>query len=485
MTHGYVVPAGNSGITATFQQSGNCGTCGQFLALDGQDDRVKLTPFTLDGDYTIEFWQRPSDGFSDADAILGDSLTFSLDLANGRLRYFHNGAARVTSASAMVANQWNHYAVVRNGSQLTIYVNGVADASTTAPANSAPVTISGIGRGLFPGTYGGGLDELRIWSVARNGTQLLASRGVHVDPDDAALEAYWRFDQEPGDQVVQDLSANLRQGLLGGSLLAEPSDPDLSATNGPMLLACERTVSLQLRMLLQGAYVPSTGRMRDALRSAGLLPTTEPYSSLGFTLTSGAGAAVQPAAFATTGANAVVDWVLVEFRKPDDPSALVQRIPALLQRDGDVVGLGGASPLQLTVDGPAYHVAVLHRNHLAAMSKNPVSFGIQDAILDLTLTSTQTYGTGGQALTGGRSALWAGDCNGDGTVRYTGAGNDRDHILLEVGGSVPTALAFGYSPNDVNLDGVIRYVGADNDRDPVLVSIGGSVPTAVRTEQLP
>jgi hypothetical protein len=347
------------------------------------------------------------------------------------------------------------------------------------------VTISGIGRGLFPGTYGGGLDELRIWSVARNGTQLLASRGVHVDPDDAALEAYWRFDQEPGDQVVQDLSANLRQGLLGGSLLAEPSDPDLSATNGPMLLACERTVSLQLRMLLQGAYVPSTGRMRDALRSAGLLPTTEPYSSLGFTLTSGAGAAVQPAAFATTGANAVVDWVLVELRKPDDPSALVQRIPALLQRDGDVVGLGGASPLQLTVDGPAYHVAVLHRNHLAAMSKNPVSFGIQDAILDLTLTSTQTYGTGGQALTGGRSALWAGDCNGDGTVRYTGAGNDRDHILLEVGGSVPTALAFGYSPNDVNLDGVIRYVGADNDRDPVLVSIGGSVPTAVRTEQLP
>ncbi len=485
MTHGYTVPVSNSTISASFQPAGNCGSCGQFLALDGADDRVAVEPFTLDGDHTIEFWQRPEAGFSDADAILGNSLDFSLDLADGRLRYYLNGAARVTSVSTMVANQWNHYAVVRSGSQLTIYVNGVADATTTAPTNTAPVTIGSIGRSLFPGAYGGGLDELRIWSVARTAAQLSASRNVHVDPSDTTLEAYWRFDQEPGDQVLQDLSTNLRQGLMGGSLLAEPSDPDLGATNGPMQLACERTVSLQLRMLLQGAYVPSTGRMRDALRSAGLLPIIEPYTALGFTLTAGTGAAVLPSVFSTTGANAVVDWVLVELRKADDPTVVVQRLPALLQRDGDVVDPGGSSPVQLTVDAPAYHVAVRHRNHLATMSKDPVAFSLQEALLDLTLSSTQTYGINGQALTGGRSALWAGDCNGDGTVRYTGSGNDRDPILLGVGGSVPTAVAFGYSLNDVNLDGVIRYVGTANDRDPVLVSIGGTVPTNVRTVQLP
>ncbi len=485
MTHGYMVPPVNSTVNATFQQSGSCGACGQFLALDGVDDVVKIAPFTLEGDHTIEFWQRPSAGFSDADAILGDSLTFSLDLADGRLRYFLNGAARVSSASAMVANQWNHYAVVRSGSQLTIYVNGVADTTTTDPANGAPVTIASIGRSIFPGTYGGGLDELRIWSVARTGEQLLAARNVHVPPGDPTLEAYWRFDQEPGDQVLQDLSTNLRQGLLGGSLLAEPSDPDLSATNGPMQLACERTVSLQLRMFLQGAYVTSTGLMRDALRSSGLLPITEPYTALGFNLTSSPGASVQPIALATTGENALVDWVLVELRKADDPTLIVQRIPALLQRDGDVVDLGGTDPVRVVVDGPAYHVAVLHRNHLAAMSKAPVPFGMQDAILDLTLSSTQTFGTNGQALVDGYSALWAGDCNGDGTIRYTGTGNDRDPILLGVGGLTPSSVAFGYSPNDVNLDGVIRYVGTANDRDPVLVTIGGTVPSSVRNVQLP
>jgi hypothetical protein len=50
---------------------------------------------------------------------------------------------------------------------------------------------------------------------------------------------------------------------------------------------------------------------------------------------------------------------------------------------------------------------------------------------------------------------------------------------------VPTAVAFGYSLNDVNLDGVVRYLGTANDRDQVLLSIGGTVPTNVRTVQLP
>ena len=38
---------------------------------------------------------------------------------------------------------------------------------------------------------------------------------------------------------------------------------------------------------------------------------------------------------------------------------------------------------------------------------------------------------------------------------------------------------------DVNMDGIVRYVGNGNDRDPVLQNIGGSVPTDIRTEQLP
>jgi hypothetical protein len=35
------------------------------------------------------------------------------------------------------------------------------------------------------------------------------------------------------------------------------------------------------------------------------------------------------------------------------------------------------------------------------------------------------------------------------------------------------------------MDGAVKYVGANNDRDPILQNIGGVVPTATRTEQLP
>jgi hypothetical protein len=81
--------------------------------------------------------------------------------------------------------------------------------------------------------------------------------------------------------------------------------------------------------------------------------------------------------------------------------------------------------------------------------------------------------------------LWRGDVNGDGSVKYTGAGNDRDPILEAIGGSVPTNTTTAYSANDVNLDGTVKYTGANNDRDPVLVTVGGVVPTAVRAQPLP
>jgi hypothetical protein len=74
---------------------------------------------------------------------------------------------------------------------------------------------------------------------------------------------------------------------------------------------------------------------------------------------------------------------------------------------------------------------------------------------------------------------------GDVQVKYTGPDNDRDQVLLSLGGELPTNTIVAYSTSDVNLDGRVKYTGSLNDRDPILETIGGSVPTEVRTEQLP
>jgi hypothetical protein len=42
-----------------------------------------------------------------------------------------------------------------------------------------------------------------------------------------------------------------------------------------------------------------------------------------------------------------------------------------------------------------------------------------------------------------------------------------------------------YTPQDVNMNGNVKYTGSLNDRDPILVNIGGTTVTAQRFEQLP
>ena len=54
-----------------------------------------------------------------------------------------------------------------------------------------------------------------------------------------------------------------------------------------------------------------------------------------------------------------------------------------------------------------------------------------------------------------------------------------------MGGTVPTATVSGYLSTDVNMDGTAKYTGTGNDRDPILINVGGTVPTNTRTEQLP
>ena len=54
-----------------------------------------------------------------------------------------------------------------------------------------------------------------------------------------------------------------------------------------------------------------------------------------------------------------------------------------------------------------------------------------------------------------------------------------------IGGVVPTNTTAGYLLEDANMDGFARYTGGNNDRDIILGNIGGTVPTNSRAEQLP
>ncbi|MBK6752101.1 MAG: delta-60 repeat domain-containing protein [Flavobacteriales bacterium] len=246
------------------------------------------------------------------------------------------------------------------------------------------------------------------------------------------------------------------------------------------------SVFVSVKAWLEGPWNNVTLRMNDFQRSLGTIPLQEPYTALGYGfVNSTAGATIAPSVLTTTGTTAIVDWVVLELRSEGSPGTIASSRAALIRSDGQVVDLDGGSLVEMRVPPGNYHVALRHRNHLGAMTATALPLSHVNTTIDLTSTTTLTYGTNARKNVGGRMMLWAGDVNFNGQLKYAGSNNDRDPILVRIGGTVPTAIATGYRQEDVNLNGQVKYAGVSNDRDPQLVNIGGTVPTAVRTAQLP
>jgi hypothetical protein len=244
--------------------------------------------------------------------------------------------------------------------------------------------------------------------------------------------------------------------------------------------------TLSLNAFLEGAM--GTGaNMRDDLRAAGLLPLSEPYSGLGHAPTDAAGSTTTAAMLANADPNlAIVDWVLLELRSAAAPGTVVYSKAALLRRNGGIVGTDGQPPVVLVTPG-YYHIALRHRNHLGIMSSQarPL-FGVSPSTLFG--YSVPCWGTDAMVIVNNVRCMRSGNVNfgpGAQSVKYTGASNDRDPILMRVGSTTPNSTATGYFNDDINLDGVVKYTGSGNDRDPVLTTIASTTPNAVRMEQLP
>ena len=124
-------------------------------------------------------------------------------------------------------------------------------------------------------------------------------------------------------------------------------------------------LTLSIKVNLQGAYDGNTGLMFDHLRSNGLLPTNQS--------TTKGPIHVRTSVFATTGQDAIVDWVEVILLDTDMEQ--VSQTVALVQKDGDIVSLNGSSAVPFpNVPADNYYIQIRHRNHLAIMTRSPVGF---------------------------------------------------------------------------------------------------------------
>jgi len=245
-------------------------------------------------------------------------------------------------------------------------------------------------------------------------------------------------------------------------------------------------VTLEVKVMLQGPFDATTGLMRDDLRKQGLIPTTEPYTSLGYNhVGTGGDEAITTGILDVTGDEAVVDWIVLELRDPINPSVVVATESALLKRNGTVIP---ASEKPMFFEGTpsgTYHLAVRHRNHLGVMTKDPVSLGTAGAPIDFTQPES-SFGTNAQAMIAPEVyGLWAGNVNGDKVLEYSATSSDRAMMLPVLTTTDLTRTHKGYTVHDINMDGTVKYVGKTNDRAIILRNVGGTIPENIILEQTP
>lgn len=231
------------------------------------------------------------------------------------------------------------------------------------------------------------------------------------------------------------------------------------------------TITVSPKVYLQGAYTNASTLMRDDLRAGGHLPTATPYND---------GVSSDVSIFSTTGNDAIVDWVFVELRDKNDNTSILHSKSALLQRDGDIVGLDGSSALVFTAPVDDYYVVIRHRNHLSVMSANVIALSNTITTVDFTDPTTQTFGTNAQTSSGtptGVMGMWSGNVNGDTIVQYSGTTPDAPSILSQVLNDAgnflnfPTYVVSGYNTFDINMDGDTQYTGTTPDTPFILQNV--------------
>ena len=232
-------------------------------------------------------------------------------------------------------------------------------------------------------------------------------------------------------------------------------------------------ISLDCKVYLQGAFTNSTNvLMRDDLRVKGVIPKTEPYTSLPnfHHVGGGGGEQIQSGVLGVTGSEAIVDWVMVEIRNPNTNTVMATR-SALLQRDGDVVDTDGTSLLTFDLPVGDYHVCVRHRNHLGIVTATPLSFTTGNAAFCDFSSSTPAFGTDVlKEMAFGRKAMWGGSTNDNGLIAFQGNLNTPNSIFFEVIGAPSNENVLAnyiytgsYSDTDLNMDGEIIYQGLNSD----------------------
>jgi hypothetical protein len=183
----------------------------QFLRLQGypQHGYIEIPADVLldTPQMTVEAWVSVRDAHSSAcSSIAGNGYTngWWLGLCDTTMRSYFNGASSVRSGGTIPATfgVWVHIAAVTDGTTRRHYINGTLVFEGTETALSSSTRNMRIGSDPdWDFMAAGGIDDLRIWKVARTQEQIRQTMFARFSPEWTdvtgefqSLEAWYRFE---------------------------------------------------------------------------------------------------------------------------------------------------------------------------------------------------------------------------------------------------------------------------------------------------
>jgi Concanavalin A-like lectin/glucanases superfamily len=133
-------------------------------------------------------------------------------------RYDLSSNPSIQSSGTFLDDRFHHVAYSKQGGQLTLYVDGQVQGTTTdttsAPTgNDWPLYFGVRGGGMWADNFTGRIMEVRLWNLARSQAQITAAMRRTVDPAEGGLVGYFKL-RDGGGTTARDSTAAANNGVI-------------------------------------------------------------------------------------------------------------------------------------------------------------------------------------------------------------------------------------------------------------------------------
>ena len=243
---------------------------GASLFFDGVNDYVQMGEFNLTADFTIETLFK-SQNNTNAYLITNrhfelnqPGFWFTLGKNSNGFMFFEMSAAGSPSYVPILSNiqvsddNWHHIAVTRQGTTITMYIDGVSVATyndTFVRNLSKPDNIGRLGTGILSisSHYEGSMDEVRIWHVARSQTDIQNNMFNEIAASSVGLYNYYKMNEASGTTIF-DATVTGNNGTLFNGLTREIPTTSPINNNNTILWSNNATTSVISNITESGTY---------------------------------------------------------------------------------------------------------------------------------------------------------------------------------------------------------------------------------------